>query len=170
MASLVAWCVLAQIYTWTDKSGEVHYTDDPATIPKGVKAKTTEGEDITTVEAAPRSAPPRTTRQSSSASSGASRESKRDADEQYWRSSFRNARERIASLQAQVDADQQVVGDNPLQVWGVSRGYRGRVRNQNAEIEARLTRNKQSLVQAKASLDELERRASNAGIPREWRQ
>lgn len=31
------------IYEWVDSKGESHFTDDPSTIPKGVKRRTTEG-------------------------------------------------------------------------------------------------------------------------------
>jgi hypothetical protein len=35
-----------KIYRWTDKKGEVHYTDDLSTVPKGAKLETTEGEEL----------------------------------------------------------------------------------------------------------------------------
>ena len=35
-----------KIYRWTDKKGEVHYTDDLSSVPKGAKAETTEGEEL----------------------------------------------------------------------------------------------------------------------------
>jgi hypothetical protein len=43
--------VLAQVYVWTDAKGEAHYTDDRASIPKGVKVRTTEGAEVSVVEA-----------------------------------------------------------------------------------------------------------------------
>lgn len=39
------------IYRWTDKRGEVHYTDTPSTAPAGVKVETTEGEELMVVPA-----------------------------------------------------------------------------------------------------------------------
>lgn len=43
--------ILAQVYRWTDARGDVHYTDDRSTIPRGVKVQTTGGEDLTVVPA-----------------------------------------------------------------------------------------------------------------------
>lgn len=34
------------MYRWTDKNGEVHYTDDRSTVPAGAKLETTEGEEL----------------------------------------------------------------------------------------------------------------------------
>jgi hypothetical protein len=39
------------VYEWTDARGELHFTDDPSTIPKGVKVRTTDGEDINVISA-----------------------------------------------------------------------------------------------------------------------
>lgn len=41
------------IYRWTDKKGEVHYTDDRSTVPPGAKLETTEGEELMVVPAPP---------------------------------------------------------------------------------------------------------------------
>lgn len=38
------------IYTWTDKNGEEHFTDDLSSIPKGVKPKTMAPKDIEMVQ------------------------------------------------------------------------------------------------------------------------
>lgn len=45
--------LLSQIYRWTDARGEVHYTDDASTIPRGAKVQTTDGEDVTVVPSPP---------------------------------------------------------------------------------------------------------------------
>lgn len=45
------------IYRWTDKRGEVHYTDDPRKVPPGTKLETTEGEELMVVPAPPPRAP-----------------------------------------------------------------------------------------------------------------
>ena len=47
LALLVAALLGQTIYEWTDSRGEVHFTDDKSSIPKGAKVKTTEGEELT---------------------------------------------------------------------------------------------------------------------------
>lgn len=52
MIHLVLALALSQtIYRWTDARGEVHYTDDATSIPRGAKVQTTEGEELTVVPA-----------------------------------------------------------------------------------------------------------------------
>ena len=48
---LLAAPVFAQtVYEWTDEAGDVHYTDDPSTIPKKAKTRTTQGAEISTMK------------------------------------------------------------------------------------------------------------------------
>ncbi len=42
----------ATTYVWTDQEGD-HYTNDPSTIPKGVKVRTTEGVPVEVVKGRP---------------------------------------------------------------------------------------------------------------------
>lgn len=50
MYALLAALVLSQtVYEWTDSKGVQHFTDDPSSIPKGVKARTTKGAELNTV-------------------------------------------------------------------------------------------------------------------------
>lgn len=46
MRSLLLFALLGQVYVWTDGSGGTHYTDDRASIPKGVKVRTTDGDEV----------------------------------------------------------------------------------------------------------------------------
>ena len=41
------------MYEWVDAQGESHFTDDLASVPKGVKVRTTDGADISTIESSP---------------------------------------------------------------------------------------------------------------------
>jgi type IV secretory pathway VirB10-like protein len=63
--TVLAIALLGQtIYTWTDKDGEEHYTDDPTSIPKGVKAKTMAPGEVEMVQSSPEPtevAPPKPT-------------------------------------------------------------------------------------------------------------
>ena len=59
LALLVTTALLGQtVYEWTDAQGESHFTDDLSSIPKGVKVRTTEGEEISVVgRPTPKAAP-----------------------------------------------------------------------------------------------------------------
>lgn len=52
--ALISTAASAQhIFRWTDKKGEVHYTDDRSSIPASAKVDTTEGEELMVVPAPP---------------------------------------------------------------------------------------------------------------------
>lgn len=56
---LVSTAVSAQtIYRWTDKKGEVHYTDDLSAVPRGAKLETTAGEELMIEPPRPATPPP----------------------------------------------------------------------------------------------------------------
>lgn len=54
---LVAALLGQTVYTWTDKNGEEHFTDDPSSIPKGVKAKTMQPGEVETVRSSDEPSP-----------------------------------------------------------------------------------------------------------------
>ncbi len=58
LALLVAALVGQTVYEWTDAQGQAHYTDDPSTIPRGAKVRTTEGEELTVVGASAKALTP----------------------------------------------------------------------------------------------------------------
>lgn len=90
-----------------------------------------------------------------------------DAREAKWRAAFKSANEKITTLQAQIDEDTRLVGDVVVDTTNT----RGRARNNEyARAQARLAQNKKKLEQAKTALDDLERKASNESVPREWRR
>ncbi len=100
------------IYRWTDGHGIVHYTDDAATAPKGVKVETTEGDELNDVtvskdtkatkvasnEQLPVPPPPSTANQ-------------RDDEEDYWRNEFARAKDKIKSIETDVAIDERRLGD-----------------------------------------------------------
>jgi hypothetical protein len=78
-------------------------------------------------------------------------------DEAGWREAFRRTRDEIASLEAKrQQLKEEIVHSPPT-------SDRGDPRNRLAEAEARLAK-------LRESLDDLERRASFASVPRAWRE
>ncbi len=117
MARLVSFLVViasassAQVFTWTDKDGVVHFTDNPSSVPAHVKAKVTAGDDISTVTLAgtkpvavavqvpsPASPPPVVALDPGRA-------------EREWRAAFHDVNERIARLEDEIEADRKKVED-----------------------------------------------------------
>jgi hypothetical protein len=138
--SLALLVATAQIYTWTDKEGVEHFTDNKAEIPRGVKARITAGDELSVIE----NKKPAPTTPATNANpnvielQGAPQVvtivTKTDdpnmpsAAEEYWRKQFREARDRITTLQDEIDADRrrtEEVNGMPVragftcQTWGV---------------------------------------------------
>jgi len=100
--------VQGEIYTWTDKEGVEHYTDDPNTIPREARRRVTAGAELGRVETGGTPlpvaaqpipiAPPVVIIQQ--AAPVVDREEK-------WRKLFRDARERIASLEDEIESDRK---------------------------------------------------------------
>jgi hypothetical protein len=114
------------IYRWTDARGTVHYTDDRSTAPKGVKIETTEGEELTDIEApkpqprkrfaaagqnemAPMPVPPPPDPAYEPAPGPQRRDTREE--ETYWRNAFHDVREHIKELEVEIAADEKIVGD-----------------------------------------------------------
>ncbi|PZR07060.1 MAG: hypothetical protein DI536_28810 [Archangium gephyra] len=199
---LTAWLLAqATIYSWTDKKGVEHFTDDLSTIPKGVKVRTTEGAVVSRIESDVVVNKPVVTQQAKPAPDTSL------ASEQQWRSLFRAAYRRVSDLEEDIERDRKQVeevngmpiraGFTCAQGWWGSAGYGSTLMvnggglsastgptittlptvapcyySLNPEYERvreRLASNRRELLRAKADLDELERRASFAAVPREWR-
>lgn len=94
--------VHATVYSWTDKNGVEHFTDDLASIPKGVKVRTTEGAEISLVESD-------TVRNPRPPSVVPSQPAAPSVSEQTWRQLFKNAHTRIAELEIEIEADRTKV-------------------------------------------------------------
>jgi hypothetical protein len=113
LAVLLAPGALAEVYTWTDPDGTVHYTDNPASVPGTIKAKTTTGVAISMVSGAPRdagaSSPPTVAVPSGPASPTAQSEQRRI--EYEWRAAFRDVAERQARLEDEIEVDRRKVED-----------------------------------------------------------
>ncbi len=188
LAVCLAWSAVAeaqQVYQWTDKAGEVHYTDDKSTIPKGAKVRTTSGEALAEVSGDP--APPPPAAPAATAAPAKGPPAPTDA-EQYWRGEYRRARENIRRLEDEIAVDNRKVEDptglplNHMQCGLAATGFVGGtpVTGQmgcyylpNPEYQRtrdRLETNKRALKRAKDELNELDRRAANDAVPLEWRR
>lgn len=196
----------ATIYSWTDKKGVQHFTDDLSSIPKGVKVRTTEGDVVSRIESEP--AKPQQKQLAAAPVQPPPAPPKNDAlaAEQHWRSLFREATRRVENLKEDIERDRKQVEEvngMPLRAgytcamgwWGqptmgtavtvngapltttstvsVLPGVAPCYYSLNPEFERvreRLESNRRELVRAKSDLEDLERRASFASVPREWRR
>lgn len=169
-----------QIYRWVDGKGEVHYTNDPASIPKGVKATPTEGADLSMVvhsgdgaePAAQRAEPPPSSpspQGDSSASSGKGQGKWPDGAEQVWRERFIRARSKVEQVQRQLEA----VTRGAPEAVGATGDCTGSdcTPTLSPEEEAVVKRVKQlrDLLQAaQERVDKLEQLAKENDVPTEW--
>ena len=103
---LLAFVVLqSAVYSWTDKSGIEHFTDDLTSIPRGVKVRSTEGAEISRIENdAPKNVRPATVAPSPSAQPAIP-----STSELVWRQLFRDARTRVSELEAEIESDRTKV-------------------------------------------------------------
>jgi hypothetical protein len=97
--------VCAQVYTWTDKQGVTHFTDNRDSVPANVKAKITEGAEISTVALA------ETKKAEVAAAPAKPSPDDPEASERVWRRAFRELRERIARLEDEIELDRHKVED-----------------------------------------------------------
>lgn len=109
LSCLVGSTALAQVYTWTDKDGVTHFTDNPGSVPANVKAKVTEGAEISTV--ALQKEEPRSVVKTAAPANTPVVEADPNRAEREWRAAFREANERIARLQDEIEVDRKKVED-----------------------------------------------------------
>ncbi len=93
------------LYTWTDAAGVTHVTDTSASVPRGARARVTAGAEISTVTGAPTKA---LTVVAATKPEEGPKATERDLERQ-WREAFRESREKIASLEDQIELDRQKV-------------------------------------------------------------
>ncbi len=158
------------IYRWVDEHGVTNYTNDASKVPRGAKAETTEGDEITVV-ASDRSASLglRAGAPMSASTDILTRDERAVAD--HWRTTFRDVHTRIARLELAVRMDQQTLQAEGAPFRRYRRStYHASLDSGNLELQQRIEWNAAELKRARAELDELERVASREAIPREWRQ
>lgn len=107
---LLVLLVQAHVYSWTDKSGVEHFTDDLKSVPKGVKVRTTDGAEISRIEnevkKAPAVAQPPVAQQPLANSGDPSVPS---VSEEVWRRLFRDARNKVINLDEEIESDRKKV-------------------------------------------------------------
>lgn len=174
VAACLSFPAAADVYRWVDSRGDVHYTDDPSTIPQDRRAaaKKTEGDEITQL---PNSVP-----LSPSLGEGGGGETgikpswmkpKLD-EEQLWRSRYQQAREKLGQAEQAVKTTRETLKDPDAHGIPSMAFVRGEYRPNPAveEVRQRLAKEEAALAQAKAALEELDGQASRAGIPSDWRR
>jgi hypothetical protein len=183
---LAAWAVgsapnanAQEVYSWTDAEGTTHFTDNPAAVPKGVRAAPVAGVGVSVVPGAPRPPPPAPAEAAPDAGVVRIRRERKDpaAEERGWREAFRAAHERVRQLEEAVAAGVREVEEiNGLPVRGrvqcanMGGGCMGFSDPRWEQQRQQLERNRAELREARGALDELERRASAQSVPREWRR
>ena len=114
--TLVALLLAQTFFTWTDKSGVEHYTDDRSSIPKGAKITQTEGDELNTIEDTTRPVAPTQVRPVAAREESAQERRQR---EDAWRTAFRSARNRVADLEVEIETERKQVEEiNGLPVTG----------------------------------------------------
>lgn len=174
--ALVAFPALAQIYSWEDKDG-VHYTDDPTSVPKKVKANRQERERPREAGEAVAAAPSRL----------GPVNTELPVREREWRDRFIEATRRIqtrkqelgaleASLPSKETCSQvrQVVtqtGQGQVAAEAKAQLVTQCVPNPMYDrIRLQMEQKQVELRDAELDLEQLDRRASMESVPREWRR
>jgi hypothetical protein len=168
--------VLPGVYRYVDAEGEVHYTNNLSDVPKGTQVAAVKGGTLSEISHHP-SGMARPSRPSPNARQAPSQE------EMEWREHFGAARREVSRLEAMVNADRRLerqlapasvyaarCGGAMAPAYGYPQGSFCESVNQLAAVRERLGQEEEALDQARADLDELERRASYEAVPREWRR
>lgn len=105
LAALLAAVVSqATIYVWVDSAGGEHFTDDPSSIPRGAKVRTTSGVTVSRIESDVVKNPPRSVTQPAPEEPPTPGRS-----EEEWRRLFKEARRRVVTLEEDIEADRKKV-------------------------------------------------------------
>lgn len=186
------------VYRWADAEGNVHYTDDASTIPKGAAVFATDGDPISEMGAPPPVA--KKPVEQAAVRPGAVSPSSSDPavptnSELYWRGAFHAAREKIHQLEDEIASDRRKVEENGLPIsnryhcypgYGNTAVFNGGtaypvgttpygncIQTINPEYQRakdRIETNRRGLERAKEDLADLERRAAFQAVPNEWRR
>lgn len=179
LAVLISTPAFAQVFSWEDKDG-VHYTNDAASVPKGAKVKKLEADDPgPTVQAAPSAevaAAPRPSREPTSPAN--------PSVEREWRDRFIAANRAIATRKQELSALEvslpnkvdcvpqqravQPTGTSPQPFAATT--TRCVPNSMYDRIKLQIEQKRVEVKDAENDLEQLDRRASFEGVPREWRR
>lgn len=159
------------VYTWEDEDG-VHYTDDPAQVPK--KQKKVEGV-VFEPRAAAKPAP------STVALATPAPAPQAASTEYQWRDAFIAAHRRIetiresinalqASLPARTECVPQPAVVSTTGTVSPQPAARCQVNKLYDQLQVQIGQRRVELASAEADLEQLDRRASMQSVPREWRR
>jgi hypothetical protein len=179
------------VWSWTDGEGEVHYTNDPASIPERYRKSTrTLGGDkdsrsgpevqvISKEDGKPkeREPPPETTVAPQPPPpepiETAIRPPRDDekASEQEWRTLFRKANDRVKRAERQLQRTRDAMSKLPGGDF-TSYDYMGNVvvESRSQALKLQLDEDTRNLDDSREQLHDLERAAARDAIPLEWRR
>jgi hypothetical protein len=176
------------IWSWTDAEGEVHYTNDLASIPERYKKTVrTVGSDKSGPEVQvvgkddgkpkDREPPPETTMAPQPPPpepiETAIRPPRDDekASEQEWRTLFRKANDRVKRAERQLQRTRDAISKLPGSDF-TSYDYMGNVvvESRSQALRLQLDEDQRNLDDSREQLHDLERAAARDAIPLEWRR
>lgn len=181
LAVLISAPAFAQVFSWEDKDG-VHYTNDAAAVPKGAKVKKLEAEDLgSPVQAAPQVEVASAPRPSPSPAPTSPTD---PSVEREWRDRFISLHRAIAtkkqelsalevSLPNKVDCVPQQRAVQPT-TGTAQQPFAATTRcmpnSMYDRIKLQIEQKRVEVKDAENDLEQLDRRASFEGVPREWRR
>lgn len=168
---LVTVTAAADTYRWVDDRGVIHFTDDPAAVPKRFEKKVKvipNGDAVPPVQvpSAGESAPAPTPSPVPGASPSAVR-TFGGHDETWWRGRYGALRNELKDLQAALPA-KKVELEQAQRTYTLNSYTRNRIAYQNKEAEVQQLEAR--IATQKGALEALDQEATRAGVPFEWRQ
>jgi len=158
--------VLADIYYWTDKEGVMHITDDMEKIPLEYREK------LTTMETSETVGPVRVKavkRNEKKKVKDPEREIYGDYPLTWWRLSFNRLRSEINSSKKELKQKEDF-----MSMFRRGRRLGQHIKPENIETykryEVEIPLIKKRLLKNKKKMDDLKRRATNSGVPKEIRK
>lgn len=186
------------VWSWTDSEGEVHYTNDVASIPErfrksarslGGEGDSKSGPEVTVVSKGDGKAKEKDKdkdKDKDAAESSLAAQppppdpietairpprEEENAGEQEWRTLFRKANDRVRRTERQVARTREALSKMPGTDY-TSYDYAGRVvvESRSEALKLQLEEDQHNLNDAREQLHDLERAAAREAIPLEWRR